>query len=587
MIYLYKNIFSVIVFSILTYFIVQSTAAGCPSFRLKNKGYLLYNFICIAQIYYVILVIINNQTIAKIILSIGLFAISLTMYYVHEFRGTNINCSDILSLNTAKEVAGGYKYKIKPIFIVFFVYYVISIFCCLKFNKLNIIYGKDFNFRFSKTFYIPFSGRLASLIISILLFFALRDKISSEFYDYSLNAGEKEGYLYNFFSSMPFFHKKIVSDERVNIISREFLNNAKSKNKFFYNENFTKNTQNEYYNINRPHIIVIMNESFGFAQNYVETNLPVTPYFDNLKDVIKGNLYVNTFGGGTANTEFEFLTGMSIGNYEYPVMPYNNFVKRDKYSIARYFKNMGYVSKAFHPYTATNYHRDFVYKKFGFDDLIFFDDIKHREYVRKFISDEAFYKEVIDIYKASIEKDEKLFLFGITMQNHSGYGDLENVKINATNIRGSDTNELNSYLTLMNISDNALHILFDYFKNVDDEVIILFFGDHNASFGTDVNKIVYGTENQYECQNTYKTPFFIYNNKKNYNKFVDKVSANFLSLELLDAANLPYDELHLLLKSVYDKYSVYNFHKAYNRLDGKLYSIPNDTYMMLERKYLK
>ena len=499
---------------------------------------------------------------------------------------TNINFSDILSLNTAKEVAGGYTYKVKPIFVVFSIYYIISIIAHFLNNKINLIYGKTFHFEFEKEFNIPFTGRLTSILLFLIIFFILKSKINAEKYDYSLNAGEKVGYIYNFFSSIPIFHKKYATTEMLNITSKKYVERVASKNKLFYNNNFTNYSQKIDYNINRPHVIVIMNESFGSVHENIKTNAPVTPYFDSLANVMKGNLYVNTFGGGTANTEFEFLTGMSIGNYEYPVMPYNNFVKRDKYSLARYFRNIGYRTKAFHPYTATNYHRDFVYKKFGFDDLIFFDDTKHREYVRNFISDEAFYKEVIDIYENSIKNNEKLFLFGITMQNHSGYSNLNDVKIKAQGISENEATELNSYLTLMNISDNALHVLFDYFRKVNEEVIILFFGDHNASFGTKINKIVYENSDIYECTNTYRTPFFIYSNKKKLDKYVDRISANFLSLLLLDEANLPYDELHNLLKKVYSEFSVYNFHKAYSRLDNKLHNIPYDTYMMLERKYL-
>ena len=586
MVLFFEKILNLFIFSVFTYFVSQSTAEGKFTFAIKKNNFLIYNFLCIIEVYYFFQIIINRNFPSKIITSLLFFVISLTMYYVHEFRGTNINFSDILSLNTAKEVAGGYTYKVKPIFVVFAIYYIISIIAHFLNNKINLIYGKTFHFEFEKEFNIPFTGRLTSILLFLIIFFILKSKINAEKYDYSLNAGEKVGYIYNFFSSIPIFHKKYATTEMLNITSKKYVERVASKNKLFYNNNFTNYSQKIDYNINRPHVIVIMNESFGSVHENIKTNAPVTPYFDSLANVMKGNLYVNTFGGGTANTEFEFLTGMSIGNYEYPVMPYNNFVKRDKYSLARYFRNIGYRTKAFHPYTATNYHRDFVYKKFGFDDLIFFDDTKHREYVRNFISDEAFYKEVIDIYENSIKNNEKLFLFGITMQNHSGYSNLNDVKIKAQGISENEATELNSYLTLMNISDNALHVLFDYFRKVNEEVIILFFGDHNASFGTKINKIVYENSDIYECTNTYRTPFFIYSNKKKLDKYVDRISANFLSLLLLDEANLPYDELHNLLKKVYSEFSVYNFHKAYSGLDNKLHNIPYDTYMMLERKYL-
>jgi phosphoglycerol transferase MdoB-like AlkP superfamily enzyme len=330
-----------------------------------------------------------------------------------------------------------------------------------------------------------------------------------------------------------------------------------------------------------------MNESFGSAHRRIKTNMAVTPYYDSLTKVTKGNLYVNTFGGGTANTEFEFLTGMTIGNYPYPVMPYNNFVKRNKYSIARYFNNLGYKTVAMHPYTATNYHRDKVYKRFGFDELMFFEDFRNKQYVRNFVSDRSMYEEVIRKFRNTRASGQKLFLFGITMQNHSGYKDFDGAEILSHMTNYKDREAVDSYLSLMKISDTAIELLIDYFDRVEDHVIILFFGDHNASFGTEINKIVYDQGLNYECSNAYMTPFFIYDNKNRKDEYIDAISANFLSIELLKRANLPFDILHDMLNDLYKKYSVYNYHKALKRDDDKLCDIPNDKFMKLEKEYLK
>jgi len=116
---------------------------------------------------------------------------------------------------------------------------------------------------------------------------------------------------------------------------------------------------------------------------------------------------------------------------------------------------------------------------------------------------------------------------------------------------------------------------------------LLFFGDHNASFGTEINKLLYDSNLEYECSNPYMIPFLIYDNKYKRERFVKGVSANFLSLELLKCAKLPYDIIHEMLNNIYNNYSVYNFHKAKNRKDKKLYDIPIDQFMKLEREYLK
>ena len=564
----------IIIDSIILYLISQSVSAGEISFSLRKKGYLFYNILCVVLCLYFISIFIPNYRIAFLITAILIFVLSLTMYYLHEFRGTNVNFSDILSINTAKEVAGGYTYNIKPIF----VFALIFIFFMFKIH---------FDFIGAYRYILAFPhSRFTRIVLCIVVFLLLRKKISESKYDYSLFAGKNEGYLYNFFSSISIFHKNVCDDAEIEKAKDNFIATSYKINEERVNTIDT-NTSQDFNNIYRPHIIVVMNESFGSAHRRVKTNVEVTPYFDSLKGLTKGNLYVNTFGGGTANTEFEFLTGMSIGNYEYPVMPYNNFVKRDKYSLARYFDNLGYKTVAMHPYTATNYHRDKVYKRFGFDELIFFDEFKNKEEVRNFVSDESFYKEVIDRFEKAVRSDEKLFLFGITMQNHSGYKHFDGAEVKSDITIDGDKEALDSYLSLMKISDTALKTLIEYFEKAKEHVIILFFGDHNASFGTKINSIVYDDSIVYETTNAYETPFFIFDNKHRADGYIEGVSANFLSLELLEKAHLPKDNLHILLDNIYRENYIYNYHKMKSRKEKVLRDIPEDVYFSLERAYLK
>lgn len=589
----------VILTSIIAFIISQYMIAGKQGFWLRKKEYIFYNILSVFCLYSFFNAILWNYEINFLITITFVYIFSLAMYYVHEFRGTNFNFSDLSSINTATEVAGGYKYKVKAIFVLIALFivgeYLLQIFV-IKINiygnyhkVINGIGGKNID---EYRFFWHELGQLLSFFIS---FFILRDKISLEYFDYSLFAGENEGYIYNFISSIPVFHKSKVSYEESAFAAKQFIfnvfNTLNSKNI----KKITENTTSEMAkyktyantNVDAPHIIVIMNESFGSIHRRIETNELVTPYFDNLQGAIKGNLYVNTFGGGTANTEFEFLTGMTVGNYPYPVMPYNSFVKRNKYSIARFFNNLGYKTIAMHPYTATNYHRNKVYKYFGFEDIVFLKDFKSKKYVRKFVSDESMYEEVIRRYSMTKMQERKMFLFGVTIQNHSGYNDLKNGEILSHTRELDNRDELDAYLSLMKISDNALKKLIDYFKQEEQHVIVLFFGDHNASFGTKLNKIIYDNSIDYEHTNAYSVPFLIYDNKYPEERFVKQISANFLSLELIKKANLPYDMLHKLLFELYNNNAAYNYHKTKSRTDAKTTYIPIDKFMMLEKEYFR
>ena len=589
----------VILTSIIVPIFIDSISSGKIVILPKKKHTYIYNVIAVLLIYTFLNVFIWQYQINFLILITFCFIISMTMYFVHEFRGTNINISDILSINTAKEVANGYSYEIKPIAIISFLLLVFEYIIQISYYKISLFenYHNGINgyINFNINRYVFLLHEFKEASIFLFLFFLCRDIISKNKYDYSLMAGRNEGYLYNFLSSIPFFHKKIINNQledmnnKISIHNKDLIN---LKHNVYFNYLDTKNVQ--YYDAiknskNKPHIIVIMNESFGTVNRRIKTNIPVTPYYDSLKNVTKGDLYVNTFGGGTANTEFEFLTSVSIGNYPYPVMPYNIFVKENKYSIAHYFKYFGYKTVAMHPYTATNYNRDKVYKRFGFDELLFFDDFLDKKYVRSFVSDASMYEEVIRRYESIRDNRETAFIFGITMQNHSGYNRFEGQEVISylENVKEKDKNSLDSYLSLLRISDISIKILVDYFKKEKDNVILLFFGDHNASFGTSINNLVYDTRFIYECSNAYITPFFIYNNYKNEEKSIDGMSANFLSLELLKNANLPLDDIHMILDCIYNDYNIYSFYKKKNIHDGKLYDIPYDILQKYEEEYFK
>ena len=594
-----------ICFSIYIFIMNQILASGISGLKLRKIKYYLLNILCpiffimilflFFALFYCMSVIYDFNVylfsdfmlffvkFVFITCVILFYILGISFYYVHEFRGTNLNFSDILSINTAKEVAGGYKFKIKISFLFFLLLNILI--TIILFND-DLSYTYDFSrdifdgffytlLLFSSIFNFNEFGLLLFLFPLLAIFWIflspyliLRFFISNEEFDYSIMAGENQGYLYNFFSSIPIFHKKYKNKK----IQKQVVEN------FIRNEN-KKLTKIDFSNYDYPHVIVIMNESFGSIYENIKTNKRVCEYYESLKNVAKGNLYVNTFGGGTANTEFEFLTCNTIGNMKYPIMPYNNYVKNNKYSIARYFNNLNYNTTAMHPYTNTNYHRDKVYKFFGFNELYFYDDFKNRDTIRNYVSDESMYKEVIDKYENNKQKNLKSFIFGITMQNHGGYGEFSDGEIKSIN---DNEISVDTYLSLQYLSDKAIKILIDYFNKEKDRVIICFFGDHNPSFNTKINKKYFDIDLNYTFSNVYKTPLFIYDNKNKKSNDLGDISANFLASKILEIANLPFDVINKYNYSLHKNISCFNFFDAKLK-DGKTIKISN----LMEYSYLQ
>ena len=178
----------------------QSIASGRIILLPKKLHTFIYNFLCVLFAYTFLNVIFWQYELNFLIIITLFYIISLTMYYIHEFRGTNINFSDILSINTAKEVAGGYTYEIKPIFVLCFFIILTEYILHLVYNKIDLLYYYNIDFKSidNENLYLYrfILHEIAQVLLFIFLFFILRDIITNNKYDYSLMAGEKEGYIY-------------------------------------------------------------------------------------------------------------------------------------------------------------------------------------------------------------------------------------------------------------------------------------------------------------------------------------------------------------------------------------------------------
>lgn len=145
-----------------------------------------------------------------------------------------------------------------------------------------------------------------------------------------------------------------------------------------------------------------------------------------------------------------------------------------------YLKGAGYSCISMHPYYASGWSRSKVYPLLGFDDSLFIDDFDQTNIMREYITDQELYNKIIDQYEAKTS-DEKLFILGVTMQNHGGYTDYYDNFQNTINLKNHYYSDVNQYLSLIHESDKALENLITYFENVDDKVEIVFFGDHQPS----------------------------------------------------------------------------------------------------------
>ncbi|MCD8336132.1 MAG: LTA synthase family protein [Lachnospiraceae bacterium] len=353
-----------------------------------------------------------------------------------------------------------------------------------------------------------------------------------------------------------------------------------------------------------PNIIVIMDEAFSDLSVWGDfaTSEEVMPFFKSLQEeAIGGEVYVSVKGGNTANTEYEFLTGDTMGFLPAGSVPYQQYINSEMPSLASYLGGLGYDTLAIHPYNASGWDRDEVYDYFGFDDFLDKTDFTNPTYVRNYISDSSAFEKIIEQYEEK-DEDERLFVFEVTMQNHSGYSSDSpgfDIYVELTDVENKTTQvtATEKYLTLINMSDKALQELVEYFEEEDEPTIILMFGDHQPSdYITNQIRRICGVaepETVEEIQQGYRVPFAIWANYDLESAYYDGISVNYLGGILLEAAGVPLTDYQTYLSELMEVLPIINGN-VYQDADGNFYAWDTDdtyddilnAYQMLQYNHL-
>lgn len=298
-----------------------------------------------------------------------------------------------------------------------------------------------------------------------------------------------------------------------------------------------------------PNVICVMSEAFcDFRElRAVETNIDVLPFYDSIiQDSMNGNLAVSIFGGGTCNTEFEFLTGYSVRNLLPGSSVYSLNVERDlTISLPHIFRENGYQTLAIHPFDGLWWDREATYPLLGFDRFLTRDDFEDPHYIREYISDYSAFMRIIEEYENK-DPDKPLFTFLVTMQNHADFNNTWEDKkydVKIENFPDQDFSGTENYLSLLRESDDALMELVTYFKEQEEPVIIVFFGDHKPFLEPDFYNAMLdadlGDLSVRESEALYTTPFFVWANYSLPLKDQDIISPNFLGQRILELAGVP------------------------------------------------
>ena len=300
----------------------------------------------------------------------------------------------------------------------------------------------------------------------------------------------------------------------------------------------------------KPTVIAVMNESFTDLSCFEQ--LKAAGYFgpnfyNSLPDtLVRGTMPASVTGGGTANSEFEFLTGATTAFVGVGKIPYQLYQMSDVDSLAKDLKELGYVATAMHPQNPVNYHRDKIYQQLGFGEFLSIDGFGDAPYYHNGVCDYVTYDKILELLRTD---ERPQFIFDVTMQNHGGYeiGSVPAEELTNYWVEGASENTnamLNTYLTCINASDRDLESFINELRNIGRPVVLVFFGDHQPSIATSLNDELYPQEDTAShAFRVHQSTYFVWanyeiagNNKLN---VYDTVGANEIAAIALNKIGAP------------------------------------------------
>ena len=243
-------------------------------------------------------------------------------------------------------------------------------------------------------------------------------------------------------------------------------------------------------------VIMILSESFSDPTRVPGIALAEDPMpnIRALKETTTSGLMLSPgFGGGTANIEYQSLTGLDLALFDDSMQSmYQELVPHQKNPFAwNQIWNAEYGksgSVAFHSYYKNMYLRDANYKKFGFNKFYTLDSepaITHQDRTDNspYVNDAASYQNIID----QLNKEEHpQFLQLVTMQNHMTYDNWyfnnQFEQANVTeNLNDYERGQINTYAKGVSITDQATIDFLNQLNAMDKPITVIFYGDHLPS----------------------------------------------------------------------------------------------------------
>ena len=234
----------------------------------------------------------------------------------------------------------------------------------------------------------------------------------------------------------------------------------------------------------KPNIIYLQLESFidpTLVEGFSYSKDPIPNYRKLMKEYSSGYLTVPSVGAGTANTEFESMTGISVKFFGPGEYPYKSvLLERTCESIPYDLKNLGYSTHAIHNHRGAFYGRNKVFRNLGYDT---FTSLEYMNNViktpRNWAKDGILTDEILDALNSTQGRD---YIYTISVQGHGKYPSeqvIENPEIEVTKAPSEEEKwQYEYYVNQVYEMDQFVKDLTDRLSDFDEDVVLVMYGDH-------------------------------------------------------------------------------------------------------------
>lgn len=530
------------------------------SFSSLPLSSVIFSLVVIAFAMVIAYCFAQRSGVGPALVSTVCFVMGIAQHFVLEFKGAAILPNDILGLGTAAAVSKGYTFILDENCVYAIVLFAVSL-CLFAYIRPVAVRRASVSLR-ERAITVGVHLVLGCSLTGVVLGTFSMTKVI-DYLDFGLdrwwpiNSYTQRGFLPTFIA--------LLQDLEVPKPENYSTSDAQAREDTYvakYDEGQGATEERaaavSQFDSVQPAVIAIMNETFSdlsiFDGLHVGYEGPTA--LDGFAGTFqRGSLTVSVHGGGTCNSEFEFLTSNSMGFIGTGKMPYvtNDFSSMP--TLARQFSELGYKTTAMHPNAPTNWNRAHVYEQMGFDQFLSYDDIAYEGAwgLHAGVADSVTYEKILQLLQ---EDSSPQFIFDVTMQNHGGY---ESVDVPEEYLVDSLPDEISDedlrtatteYLGLIRASEQELASFLDQLSQINRPVVVVFFGDHQPSFSDAINDLFYPDEDE-NTHNArlYQTEYVMWSNyevagsPQGEASAVSATSVSSLGAELLNRIGAPLTNL--------------------------------------------